>query len=311
VSERIAAPAGDPRPKVEDRTIRWSGGVDKQGLTRGLVCGLLLPIETDLPLDLFQEDPSSTPTLVEPLSRARRAAALLRKTRHGALATLLERLCDDAEATHRQVVRLGLDLHDGALQEIAALRADLHLFRDQVAAATEASEHRQRVVGRVDDFLARAAELDAALREVVVASQGSAILRRPLTAALADAVAASGGRCDVRLELPKDLDEVELTDSQRIAIVRIVQSALANVAQHSGAATTVVSIRFAGPSVDVEVIDDGVGFDVAAELRRAVDTQRFGLIGMRERVRLLGGELELESRPGGPSRVWARLPRRR
>ena len=84
---------------------------------------------------------------------------------------------------------------------------------------------------------------------------------------------------------------------------------MSNVRQHSGASAVAVTLREDDDGVCMEIRDDGHGFDPCA-VQPAVDGQSgIGVVGMRERLRLLGGRLELDSAPGGPTVVRAVLPR--
>ncbi len=87
-----------------------------------------------------------------------------------------------------------------------------------------------------------------------------------------------------------------------IAAFRIVQESLTNVARHAGASRVRVTLRH-GPAVEVEVVDDGAGFDAAAGDRY----DSMGLRSMRERAEILGGTLGIASAPGR-TRIAARLP---
>jgi signal transduction histidine kinase len=88
-----------------------------------------------------------------------------------------------------------------------------------------------------------------------------------------------------------------------MAAFRIVQEALTNVTRHAGGATATVRISYGERDVTVQIDDDGRG----PSTNRAVGGGR-GILGMRERVGALGGELEVGPRPGGGFRVLARLP---
>jgi signal transduction histidine kinase len=98
------------------------------------------------------------------------------------------------------------------------------------------------------------------------------------------------------------LEHLDGVDPEReTTIYRLLQEALTNVAKHARATSAHVVVRVTETDALVEVQDDGVGFDIDAQ------TSGFGLAGMRERVYLTGGRLELESGPGGTS-VRAHLP---
>ena len=98
-----------------------------------------------------------------------------------------------------------------------------------------------------------------------------------------------------------------------LSVYRIVQEALTNVLNHSHAARVTVTLAFHGSRLEVEVVDDGTtaARGAAAEpgvSERAARGSGHGLVGMRERVAVLGGELETGRRVGGGYRVAARLP---
>ena len=89
----------------------------------------------------------------------------------------------------------------------------------------------------------------------------------------------------------------------------MLQEALSNIRQHSGASTVAVALREDDDGICMEVRDDGHGFDRCAVQRDDDGQSGIGVVGMRERLRLLGGRLEIDSAPGGPTVVRAVLPR--
>ena len=96
-------------------------------------------------------------------------------------------------------------------------------------------------------------------------------------------------------------DPVRLSPGLDLAAYRIVQEALTNVRRHAGASTALVALHYAEKEVSLEVLDDGVGMN-------GQPSGGHGLVGMRERVALYGGELETTSPAGGGFTVRARLP---
>jgi len=199
-----------------------------------------------------------------------------------------------AEANERLLVRLGFDLHDGPLQQVYAL-VD--------------SEHREPVVGRFGDLESRVAELHQDLRDLAHSLEPRSLLQQPLPEAVERELTALSRRTDLSTSLERDGSFATLTASQRIALLRVLQEALSNVRQHSGASAVAVTLCEDDDGVCMEIRDDGHGFDRCA-VQPAVDGQSgIGVVGMRERLRLLGGRLELDSAPGGPTVVRAVLPR--
>jgi len=218
-------------------------------------------------------------------------------------ARLLARISEQermaAEAGARLFARLGFDLHDGPLQEIAALTAELRLLR---AEATQASP--ELVALRLDDALAMLASIESGVRGLAGAMDSTSLVSRPFAELLRDEAAeAAANGVEIAVELTGDIDSC--TPSQKIALLRVVQESLSNVARHSEADSATVVVSAGETELVAEVIDRGRGFDVEA----ARNAGRLGLVGMAERIRLLDGTLEIESRPGGPTSVRATIPR--
>ena len=100
---------------------------------------------------------------------------------------------------------------------------------------------------------------------------------------------------------------VELRADVQTACFRVAQEALTNVVRHAQARTACVEWRQQETQVDLSIVDDGVGFDVARARQRAAHGSSFGLLGMQERVQLLGGQIEFLSQPGAGTTIHVRL----
>jgi signal transduction histidine kinase len=223
-------------------------------------------------------------------------------------AAAITEVCDELEVLLEKQARLGFDLHDGPLQSLAALRLDVELFRSQVAGLVERDAEGAPLLGRIADLGARLSALESELRDVAVANTDE--LDQSLDVVLADLAAAAAADIRVELRLDPDLNRIQIADPQRRALTRVVGAAVTNAAQHSGAPLVVVTVQRQSDEVEVEVADAGAGFDVSSADARARRDGRLGLIGMRERMRRLGGELQVESAPGAGTSVRARLPLR-
>jgi len=104
-----------------------------------------------------------------------------------------------------------------------------------------------------------------------------------------------------------DLDE-RLPVELAVALFRIVQEAITNIAKHAEAETVLVQCGPVGGELVIEIEDDGRGFD-PAEVSVSGDTARgLGLAGMRERVELVGGQIAIDSAPGRGVHVTVRVP---
>jgi signal transduction histidine kinase len=193
-------------------------------------------------------------------------------------------------ASERRLSRLGFDLHDGALQHVAALRADL----------------RQLQAHHLDH---RVAELDRVLRELAHSLEPASLMRRPLERIVDAEAGALRERTgiDVRTHVAGDFGA--MTQSQKIALVRVLQEAFTNIREHSNATVVDVEVIGSRSSVDLRIQDNGDGFEVTRTLQDAAQRGRLGVVGSSERVRLLGGSFDIGSRPGGPTSVMVTLPR--
>lgn len=109
---------------------------------------------------------------------------------------------------------------------------------------------------------------------------------------------------DVELELPGG----KLPAPVELAIFRIVQEAVVNIRKHSRATAVRIRLSFVAGCANLEIADDGVGFDVAAVDSKQDGRPTLGLGGMCERARALGGELQVESSPLSGTVIRAILP---
>ena len=211
-------------------------------------------------------------------------------------------------ASERRLGRLAFDLHDGALQHIAAFGADLFLVRRQLAELLPA-ESEALGTARINDLEARIWELDRVLRELAHSLEPGSLVRRPVPRVIADEVAAFTERTGIPVQQRIQGDFTGMTVSQKIALIRVVQEALTNIREHANAAQVRIVITARTGRVDARVEDDGIGFHVARTLLDGAQRGRLGLVGSSERVRLLGGRFDVRSQPGGPTTVSLSLPR--
>ncbi len=214
---------------------------------------------------------------------------------HGRLveyAAEVERLTVAAE---RQ--RVARELHDGLAQGLVGLVLQLEALEAHVGRGD--AEKAVAILRHARDR-ARAALAGARTAISDLRSSGAA----SLTAAVRDESerfsSATGIPC--ALSVPSAL---VLPEEAAGHAIRCVAEGLANVARHSRATRASVSIVETGSALVVELSDDGVGFDVA---EAEAQPGHWGLLGLRERARLAGGQLEIASRPGAGTVLRLRLP---
>ncbi|MGP0103147.1 MAG: GAF domain-containing protein [Solirubrobacteraceae bacterium] len=203
-----------------------------------------------------------------------------------------------AEGERRRWAR---ELHDETLQSLSALRIGL-----STAGRSERPEALPKAVAQAVDQLEEAI---ANLRALITDLRPAALDELGVQAALeglAERSARHGLEVDVSIELAYEQGGAATRHAPELetAIYRLVQEALTNASKHGEARRAVVEIHERDATVHLSVRDDGGGFDPDA----ATGTDGFGLLGMRERVDLLGGELLIESAPGEGATVRASIP---
>jgi PAS domain S-box-containing protein len=192
--------------------------------------------------------------------------------------------------------RLSRELHDEAGQALTALRISLDLVREDLP--MEARPLRQRLGQAI-------ALTDTTMEELRSLAHD---LRPPAldTVGLNDTLEGLCLEFAQHTKLSVDYTGAELPvlpEAVNISLYRFLQEALTNVARHAQARHVWVALDRDGEAVSLSVGDDGQGFDEQAGMAAGI-----GLVGMRERLELLGGQLEIESQPGQGTRLTARIP---
>jgi PAS domain S-box-containing protein len=201
--------------------------------------------------------------------------------------------------------RIAQDLHDGPLQTL------VHVCRliDEVSA--EAAVPQSSDAGIRSSLANARAAVESAVAEVRQISRG---LRPPLLDDLGLAAALDRlcddveSRAGVAAVLRVGQAIGPMAPATELTVYRVAQEALSNVGRHAGASTVEMSLDERGGWVELDVVDDGDGFEVGSE-GRAQDGWRFGLRGMAERAELSGGHLEVRSAPGEGTTVVLLVPK--
>ncbi|TFV58101.1 GAF domain-containing protein [Mycobacterium sp. PS03-16] len=200
------------------------------------------------------------------------------------------------EAQELERRRLAGDIHDGISQRLVTLSYRL----DAAARAV----HDPAMVA---EQLGKARELiDLTLGEARAAISG---LRPPVL----DDLGLAGGLASLARSIPDvhidvDLAERRLPDHIELALYRIAQECLQNVVKHARARTARLTFTVSGEAARLEIVDDGVGFDTLEHPLGGDDMGGYGLLSMAERAEIVGGRLEIRSRPGSGTAVTATIP---
>ncbi len=225
-------------------------------------------------------------------------------------ASLLAEVVDEGLTTDLQMrivqaqegerARLAQEVHDGPAQALSnavfqveyierILDQDAHAARDELRFLRELL---RRELGEVRTFISQ-------LRPLLLDELG---LDGSIMEAVESMAVLTGSTVETHLRAPGD----RLSPSKQTAVLRIVQEALQNIRKHAGPSSAVVTTALDGKNWNLEVSDDGKGFDVGAVA--AQGRRNFGLQFMRERAELIGARFEVRSRTGGGTVVWLSIP---
>jgi signal transduction histidine kinase len=214
-----------------------------------------------------------------------------------------------ADSRDRRLTRLGLDVHDGPLQDLAALGQDLAMFRRQLHRTLHGHDREELLLGRIDDLEAQLVAVDADLRRLAVSLQSPFLTHTDFLRALHETVEEFSISSGISPDLQVTGDLTIVSESQQMALLAIVREALSNIREHTVASEVTIRVAADADGVRAEVRDNGEGFDVESTLLKAARDGHLGLVGMNERVRLLDGNSRVDSRPGGPTTIAIELPR--
>jgi PAS domain S-box-containing protein len=207
---------------------------------------------------------------------------------------LARRLATAQEDERRRVAR---DLHDTVGQLMAGLSMGFKAIEtggDLPPPAAARLAETQRIMG----------ELGRELHGLAVRLRPTSLDDLGLEAALGQLVFEWASRSGVKADFhAAGLGRARLPAEVETTVYRVVQEALTNAAKHAQATRVGVAVTRSGGFVSVVVEDDGTGFDPDAPT-----TGRLGLLGMRERVELVRGEIDVESRPGAGTTVAVQIP---
>jgi two-component system, NarL family, sensor histidine kinase UhpB len=213
----------------------------------------------------------------------------------------LRELAARQESTREEErARIAREIHDVLGHQLTALRMALGKLTRSLP-AIEAQQAEQ-----VRDLDALASEMIRTVRRIATELRPAVLDDFGLQAAIEAYLQDFERRSGIRGVLEAEGEWTHLAPELSLALFRIAQEALTNVARHAQASQVVVRLRHAYASLILEVCDNGCGIDVDA----AAQAASFGIAGMRERVRLLGGELLITGSTGAGTTVQVKLPRR-
>jgi signal transduction histidine kinase len=252
-------------------------------------------------VDLILSDYDIVSSLTSQAARALENAWLYKELddRERALQNLAKSLLGAQEVERR---RVAYEVHDGLAQVAVAAHQNLQAFARRYAPETEQGRRElDRILGQVRTTVSDARRVIANLRPTALDDLG-----------LAAAISLEVERLNeegYQVDCEEHLGEERLPREMEIALFRVAQEALTNVRKHAGTKWLKIELQRRDTEVYLEVRDFGRGFDPAAlQTLGGRPGERVGFAGMRERVGMLGGELEIQSRPEAGTFVAAIIP---
>ncbi len=207
---------------------------------------------------------------------------------------LSRRLIDIQEEERHHLAR---ELHDEFGQLLATISVQLHAVKGLAGDAARS---------RLEECVALLKSAGAQVRSMALELRPTSLETAGLEAALRWLAEQHQQRTGIPAEVVGHVNGI--SGDLAIACFRVTQEALTNVVRHARAQRVRIELSQSESVLELVVRDDGVGFDVAKTLEEAARRDRLGLLGMRERVQILGGSLEVESEPGRGTRIRVSLP---
>lgn len=211
----------------------------------------------------------------------------------------LTKIIEVQEAERR---RLSHDLHDETMQGLVAIGQRLQLAQKALESGDKAAIGTTITNARTINQLVMD-ELRRTIRALRPISLEGAGLLSALEALLRDIQTH-----DIKVQLVVEGESTQLRPEIELTTFRVAQEALSNIVKHAQAKHVTMTVRFAETDIRLLVEDDGVGFTPADSAISYADGGHYGVVGMQERVAMVGGELKISSQPGQGTRVSACLP---
>lgn len=211
----------------------------------------------------------------------------------------LTRRLEKAKEEERQ--HISRELHDELGQSLTAAKIQLQLLQKEMAGAGE-SPRLGSAVTILEDMIGQVRDISFSLRPPLLDEAG-------LVPALEHYLATLAERTGVAIAVEVEPGFPECPPEVATTLFRVIQEAVSNSLRHSGARHIRVGLSAVPGAVRAVAEDDGCGFDADEVRRRARRGEHLGLLGIRERLRSVGGTIELESTPAAGTRLEARVPR--
>lgn len=200
--------------------------------------------------------------------------------------------------------RIAHEIHDTLAQGLSSIQMLLHAANRDLDGDINVDKARERI------GLARQTAADnlQEARAMIAALQPSALSQTSLVGALDRMAQGFAAAADLNIEVEADGEVTQLPMKLEAVLLRIAQGAVGNVAKHAQATRARITVSYSDDAVRVDIVDNGVGFDVKAVESRPAGLGHIGLAAMKRRAEEVSGEVVIESSPGNGTAVSVSVP---
>jgi signal transduction histidine kinase len=200
--------------------------------------------------------------------------------------------------------RIAHEIHDTLAQGLSSIQMLLHAANRDLDGDINVDKARERI------GLARQTAADnlQEARAMIAALQPAALSQTSLVGALDRMAQGFAAAADLNIEVEADGEVTQLPMKLEAVLLRIAQGAVGNVAKHAQATRARITVSYSDDAVRVDIVDNGVGFDVKAVESRPAGLGHIGLAAMKRRAEEVSGEVVIESSPGNGTAVSVSVP---
>lgn len=204
--------------------------------------------------------------------------------------------------------RLAHELHDTVAQNLSSIQMLLHSAEKDIRGSGLPPQAAQQPLRKMETARRAASNNLAETRAMIAALAPAPLTESSLRDALGRVAGDFGAAGGLDIEVDVDGDAVPLPMRVEAGLLRIAQGAVSNVVNHAEATAARITLTYAPDEVRLDVVDNGRGFDVDAQALKPSGLGHLGLDAMRSRAAELGGRLDIESAPGGPTALSVAVP---
>ena len=208
-------------------------------------------------------------------------------------------LASNLQLVHeKERINLAREIHDSLAQLLVALKIDLGMFKKKISKANDAT-NQEEVIAEMEQLMIQVDNANKSARSIINGLRPEQIDMLGFVEAAEVHLSNFEQTHHIKCSFKNTVLDPVIQPDQALALFRILQESLNNILKHAMATLVTVQLSNIADKLVMEIRDDGTGFDVNKKGR----PDSYGLIGMKERIKLLGGNLDITSKPGEGTRI--------